>query len=235
MVLCVSQIRWEEETTSELENAGAHDTALTIVGLELTDGWYRIRANVDRTLKSACERGKIVLGCKLAISGAKVRRPQNASARLYPDFCFLVQLDAAGSEGTDVLKALNKSQVSPQADSDRLRALTDGFPMFSSSSPATRPASLLGTANWASRLSRSSLVSAVFRRMVDWHRSSMSSSSAPSPAGISTCVEAAVLRPGVKRRSSLGLKSGRYVANLYEGNKGFRADTSKSAARSPAR
>ncbi|KWU44262.1 hypothetical protein RHOSPDRAFT_29372 [Rhodotorula sp. JG-1b] len=90
MVLCVSQIRWEE-STNELENAEAHDTALTIVGLELTDGWYRIRANVDRTLKSACERGKIVLGCKLAISGAK--------------------LDAAGSEGTDVLKALNKSQL----------------------------------------------------------------------------------------------------------------------------
>lgn len=73
MVLCVSQIRWEE-TPNELENAEAHDSALTIVGLELTDGWYRIRANVDRTLKSACERGKIVLGCKLAISGAKVRK-----------------------------------------------------------------------------------------------------------------------------------------------------------------
>lgn len=71
MVLCVSQIRWEE-TTNELENDEALDSALTIVGLELTDGWYRIRANVDRTLKSACERGKIVLGCKLAISGAKV-------------------------------------------------------------------------------------------------------------------------------------------------------------------
>lgn len=72
-----------------------------------------------------------------------------------------------------MLKALNKSQVSPQADSDRLEALTDRFLMFSWSSLVTRPASLLGTASWASRLSRSSLVSAVFRQTVDSHRSSM--------------------------------------------------------------
>ncbi|GAA5976118.1 hypothetical protein JCM10908_005389 [Rhodotorula pacifica] len=90
MVLCVSQIRWEE-APHELDRAEPQEGALVISGLELTDGWYRIRANVDRTLKSACERGKIVVGCKLAVAGAK--------------------LDTAGSEGTDVLQALNKSQL----------------------------------------------------------------------------------------------------------------------------
>lgn len=57
---------------------------------------------------------------------------QTAPATLCPDFCSLEQLDAAGSEGTDVLKALNKSQVSSQADSDQRQALTDGFLMLSS-------------------------------------------------------------------------------------------------------
>ncbi|GAA5870416.1 hypothetical protein JCM3774_002723 [Rhodotorula dairenensis] len=90
MVLCVSQIRWDEPA-HESDNAEEHDAALVIAGLELTDGWYRIRANVDRTLKSACERGKIVVGCKVAVAGAK--------------------LDTAGGEGTDVLRALNKSQL----------------------------------------------------------------------------------------------------------------------------
>lgn len=68
MVLCVSQIRWDEPS----DDSGADPDTLVIVGLELTDGWYRIRTNVDRTLKSACERGKIVVGSKIAVMGAKV-------------------------------------------------------------------------------------------------------------------------------------------------------------------
>lgn len=73
MVLCVSQIRWEEAPDSA-EAPSDKDRALIIAGLELTDGWYRIRSNVDGALRSACERGKIVVGCKIAVSGAKVRR-----------------------------------------------------------------------------------------------------------------------------------------------------------------
>jgi hypothetical protein len=41
--------------------------------LELTDGWYRIYAEVDDCLARAIEKGKIVAGRKLAIIGAKVR------------------------------------------------------------------------------------------------------------------------------------------------------------------
>jgi breast cancer 2 susceptibility protein len=71
MVLCVSQIRWDDPSDVETLPEG-EEPLLVIVGLELTDGWYRIRTNVDAALKSACERGKIVVGSKLAISGARV-------------------------------------------------------------------------------------------------------------------------------------------------------------------
>ncbi|GAA5950155.1 hypothetical protein JCM21900_004612 [Sporobolomyces salmonicolor] len=87
MVLCVSQIRWDDSS----EEFGETDTPLTIVGLELTDGWYRIRTNVDATLKSACERGKIVLGAKIAVMGAK--------------------LENSRGEGIDVLQALSRSSL----------------------------------------------------------------------------------------------------------------------------
>lgn len=70
MVLCVTQIRWGDAPDATV--APGEDPPLEIIGLELTDGWYRIRSNVDATLRRACERGKIVVGCKLAISGAKV-------------------------------------------------------------------------------------------------------------------------------------------------------------------
>jgi breast cancer 2 susceptibility protein len=77
MVLCVSQIRWDEPP----DDGAADSDTLVIVGLELTDGWYRIRTNVDRTLKSACERGKIVMGSKIAVMGAKVSVYSTATAR----------------------------------------------------------------------------------------------------------------------------------------------------------
>ncbi|KAK4700401.1 breast cancer 2 susceptibility protein, partial [Phenoliferia sp. Uapishka_3] len=70
MVLCVSQIRWGDASDA---SAGPEvDVPLSIIGLELTDGWYRIRSNVDATLRDACQRGKIVVGSKLSLVGAKL-------------------------------------------------------------------------------------------------------------------------------------------------------------------
>lgn len=40
--------------------------------LELTDGWYRIRTEVDEALARATRRRKIRLGTKIVIAGAKV-------------------------------------------------------------------------------------------------------------------------------------------------------------------
>ncbi|BGP23403.1 breast cancer 2 susceptibility protein [Rhodotorula toruloides] len=87
MVLCVSQILWDEPS----DESDVNPDALVIVGLELTDGWYRIRTSVDHTLKNACERGKIVVGSKIAVMGAK--------------------LDCSKDEGSDVLQALDRSTL----------------------------------------------------------------------------------------------------------------------------
>ncbi|GAA6003167.1 uncharacterized protein JCM10292_002900 [Rhodotorula paludigena] len=88
LVLCVSQIRWDDAPDDDTAVDGG---VQVIVGLELTDGWYRIRTNVDKTLQSACQRGKLVIGSKVAIMGAK--------------------LDSARNEGTDVLQALSRSSL----------------------------------------------------------------------------------------------------------------------------
>ena len=72
LVLCVTAIRWAEPPEAREMNPD-EEPLMVISGLELTDGWYRIRANIDITLKNAAERGRIAVGCKLAISGARVR------------------------------------------------------------------------------------------------------------------------------------------------------------------
>lgn len=67
MILCVSSIRWGDSASTADEEAPQ-----IVVGFELTDGWYRIRAGIDDSLRSACMRGKIVVGSKLVIVGARV-------------------------------------------------------------------------------------------------------------------------------------------------------------------
>lgn len=67
MVLCVSKIFWSE--------AGADDEGIPtecVPQLELTDGWYRLRANVDDPLERAIRKGHIRVGRKLAIANARV-------------------------------------------------------------------------------------------------------------------------------------------------------------------
>lgn len=67
MVLCVSAII----------NPPGHRSANGILeenrAVELTDGWYNIRATVDAPISRAIEKGKLGLGYKIAVSGAKVR------------------------------------------------------------------------------------------------------------------------------------------------------------------
>lgn len=61
MVLCVSAIL----ETTENNNDQASE-------LELTDGWYKIRATYDAPLARAVAKGTLKVGSKIAISGAKV-------------------------------------------------------------------------------------------------------------------------------------------------------------------
>ena len=68
MVLCVSNIFW---SPAAVDGHGVpHDPHPE---LEVTDGWYRLRANVDLPLARAIRRRLIGVGTKLAVSGAKVR------------------------------------------------------------------------------------------------------------------------------------------------------------------
>ena len=69
MVLCVSDITWSTPGVQVGEDGlpvVPHPT------LELTDGWYRLRARVDEILARAVRRGVIRVGRKIAISGASV-------------------------------------------------------------------------------------------------------------------------------------------------------------------
>ncbi len=68
MVLCVSSIvMWAPAVVDgEGRPVDPHPE------LEVTDGWYRLRARVDRPLARAVRRGLIGVGTKLAVSGAKV-------------------------------------------------------------------------------------------------------------------------------------------------------------------
>ncbi|EIN13926.1 hypothetical protein PUNSTDRAFT_117563 [Punctularia strigosozonata HHB-11173 SS5] len=68
MILCVSNISWEDR--------GLREDGILIPPrpeLEVTDGWYRLRAQVDDTLARAIRKGKIRVGRKLDVVGAKLR------------------------------------------------------------------------------------------------------------------------------------------------------------------
>jgi hypothetical protein len=68
MVLCISGITWSEE--------GLTDDGMPIVPhpeLEVTDGWYRLRAQVDKPLARATRRGVLRIGRKIRVVGARVR------------------------------------------------------------------------------------------------------------------------------------------------------------------
>ena len=67
MVLCVSNVTWSP--------AGESADGFPIAShpeLEVTDGWYRLRARVDQPLARAIRKGHIKTGRKIAVAGARV-------------------------------------------------------------------------------------------------------------------------------------------------------------------
>ncbi|SNX85036.1 related to Rad51-associated protein Brh2 [Melanopsichium pennsylvanicum] len=87
MILFVTKII--EEETEVQERSGEIVTRKATI-LELSDGWYRVQAQIDPVLASACQRGRLRVGHKLAIMGA--------------------MLDAQG-EGNEVLAAYHMSSL----------------------------------------------------------------------------------------------------------------------------
>ncbi|QRV80418.1 DNA recombinational repair protein BRCA2 [Ceratobasidium sp. AG-Ba] len=75
LVLCVSDIQMRNDEEAEFE---------------LTDGWYKIRALPDKVLSRAVRRGKLVVGRKIAVAGARLE---------------------GGNEGKEVLKAYYSSAL----------------------------------------------------------------------------------------------------------------------------
>ena len=108
MILCVSGIRHQTAPRDAFcEQSAARPY------LELTDGWYRIIVEIDDCLTKAVDRGKIVIGRKLAVSGAKV---------LFLS-CNRVLTDeqlVSGSDGAEVLEALDKSRLIISGNSSAL-------------------------------------------------------------------------------------------------------------------
>ncbi|KAG1904752.1 uncharacterized protein F5891DRAFT_1012615 [Suillus fuscotomentosus] len=67
MVLCVSNVTWSP--------VGETDDGFPIPShpeLEVTDGWYRLRARVDKPLARAIRKGHIKIGRKIAVTGARL-------------------------------------------------------------------------------------------------------------------------------------------------------------------
>lgn len=129
MVLCVSRIVSAAPSTSNLRSDDSMPSASQgLAGrqsayvLELTDGWYRIRANIDSTLSRAVGRARIKVGSKLAMAGARVSasicRGDIGSDRTHTTSATL-QLSSPG-EGTDVLQALDTSTLSLTGNSTSL-------------------------------------------------------------------------------------------------------------------
>ncbi|TFK77416.1 hypothetical protein BDN72DRAFT_852512 [Pluteus cervinus] len=69
MVLCISRITWIDGNATE----GADKSkTLAYPELEVTDGWYKLRAQVDAALARAVRRGIIRVGRKIFVAGARL-------------------------------------------------------------------------------------------------------------------------------------------------------------------
>ncbi|KAJ8523365.1 hypothetical protein ONZ45_g224 [Pleurotus djamor] len=64
MILCVSNITWSEAPPST--------EGIPLPEVEVTDGWYRLRAEVDEPLARAIHKGTIKAGRKIAVAGARL-------------------------------------------------------------------------------------------------------------------------------------------------------------------
>ncbi|KAG6817928.1 hypothetical protein H0H87_012396 [Tephrocybe sp. NHM501043] len=65
MILCVSDICWNNRVYSDKGALLAPQPEL-----EVTDGWYRIRARIDGPMARAVQRGHIRIGRKIGVAGA---------------------------------------------------------------------------------------------------------------------------------------------------------------------
>ncbi|KAJ4485769.1 hypothetical protein J3R30DRAFT_3441936 [Lentinula aciculospora] len=65
MVLCVSKIIWPEAPSEG-------QCINSCPQLEVTDGWYRLRAQIDPSMANALRKGKLRVGRKIAVVGSRL-------------------------------------------------------------------------------------------------------------------------------------------------------------------
>lgn len=68
MVLCVSKIFWPAVKSGP----DGESIDLKPLEIELTDGWYRIRTQIDKALIRAVKKGNLCVGKKIVVAGASV-------------------------------------------------------------------------------------------------------------------------------------------------------------------
>ncbi|KAI0072234.1 hypothetical protein K474DRAFT_1651388 [Panus rudis PR-1116 ss-1] len=75
MVLCISNILWPAE-----DDDG--ESSDSIPHLEVTDGWYRLRAEVDAPMARAIRRGIITVGRKIGVAGCRIESDRKEPAEI---------------------------------------------------------------------------------------------------------------------------------------------------------
>ncbi|KAF5388472.1 hypothetical protein D9757_004706 [Collybiopsis confluens] len=70
MVLCISSIIWPEESSSSDRRK-----VDLLPQLEVTDGWYRLKAQIDISMANAVKRGKLCVGRKIAVLDTERKDP----------------------------------------------------------------------------------------------------------------------------------------------------------------
>lgn len=101
MVLCISNIIWPTGNANENGRpANSHPE------LEVTDGWYRLRAQIDAPLARATRKGIIKIGRKIAIAGSKVSLISSLASTFVLS---ALQLSSLRKEGSEILEAYDST------------------------------------------------------------------------------------------------------------------------------
>ncbi|KND03168.1 uncharacterized protein SPPG_02229 [Spizellomyces punctatus DAOM BR117] len=75
LVLCVADVARRFSRNNAADPTGQIDAESNSWALELTDGWYQIKAAVDAPLERQIKKGNIAVGSKLRICGAQLLGP----------------------------------------------------------------------------------------------------------------------------------------------------------------
>lgn len=108
LVLCIAKISWTSQCPNS--NTGSYPE------LELTDGWYRIRAEVDGALARAIRRNIIRTGRKLICICSKARLTRTDGIN-YNKF---MQIETPKNEPIDILDSYGRAHLSLSGNSTHL-------------------------------------------------------------------------------------------------------------------